>query len=134
MADIDVRTSTSSAQPWTEPCPVSILTFNYSAVTDPVGTGDDVLLGTLPAGCVVLGGTVKVVTGEGGTATIDLGDVASGTQIATAVNVETAGTFNLALANPVMVSMSTTGVWLDPNHALDAAVLEIKLVVVYTNR
>jgi len=135
MATIDVSASTSTAQPWNAHEAVSILTFDYSAVTDPATTSDDVILGYLPANCVILGGTVRVVTAEGGTATIDIGTAASGTEIAAAVDINaTAGTItNLALANPVMVPASPTGIWLDPNHNLDAAVVQIKLIVAYTN-
>lgn len=134
MATIDVSATTQKVQPYTGGGPIALVTFECDTAANPATTSDDLIIGYLPAYAIILGGLVEVVTAEGGTATIDIGTAENGQELGAGVNVNaTAGTVtNIALANPIMVPSGATGIWVEPQNNLDAAVFKVHLLVAYT--
>ena len=130
MPDIDLSVG-SAVQPWGRGAePVTVIDFAYNAATNPQTTsGGDIKLVALPEGSVILGGYAKVTTADGETATGDFGVAAAGDSLADDANLNATGYTTFAAG--IVVTASTGGLWLSPNHDLENVVLEGRIAVAF---
>jgi hypothetical protein len=86
----------------------------------------------IPAGCIVKDVSCHVVTAEGATATVDIGDSGSGTQYLSNFDLNgTAGTGSLSAVGVTKYYASANGIYADPDNDLDAAVFIVTATIIY---
>jgi hypothetical protein len=136
MAIIDVLDNSSGGA---ASAPVGIYRAHINFAKNNIGANDDMRIMKVYDGDILIGGYYKVGTAEGGTFTCDVGTAQNGTQLASNLNLNSAGNWTAMPTAPVFnsdtfIEITSDGyIWLNADHAGDKAVVDFMFLVIRAN-
>ena len=129
MADVNIYKGGVAGFPANALGRVNVVEYELDTTVQNLATADTYDIIYLPAGSLVLAVAVTVVTAEGATATAGIGDSAAATTFLTACNCNSAAT-TLSAATTAKYYAAADAIRVTPNHAMDAAKLQVKAIIV----
>lgn len=129
MADVNLYTGGTAGFSANSLNRVHVEEFELDTAEQNLSTSDTYDIIYLPAGSMVLAVVATVVTAEGATATMGVGDSASATQFLTARDCNAVSS-TASAASTWKYYAAANAIRVTPNHAMDAAKIRFEAVIV----
>lgn len=129
MADVNIYKGGVAGFPANALGRVNVVEYELDTAVQNLATADTYDIIYLPAGSLVLAVVATVVTPEGATATMGVGDSAGATQFQTATNCNSVASVASA-ASTWKYYAAADAIRVTPDHAMDAAKIRFKAVIV----
>lgn len=129
MADVNIYEGGTAGFPANALNRINVVEFELDTAVQNLSTSDTYDIVYLPAGTMVLAVVATVVTAEGATATMGVGDSASATQFLTARDCNAVSS-TASAASTWKYYATADAIRVTPNHAMDAAKIRFKVVMV----
>lgn len=135
MAIKDLKPAAQSSGPDASSVFILRAIVNFKNLENQLASGDDLRVMRLPANTLIQSGTLRILTGEGASETIDIGTTQNGTDIKSNYNIQTAATGTWSATSTNVAGPTSDGhVWINADAAITAAKIEITLnCVLVTN-